>query len=82
MIYINAAASVAAANTITLVRKFTVEILCRTVFRKADQPTMFTVRISTGTMFGKSTFLNSKIQTLEQTNIISFWNVDQPRDFL
>ena len=79
MTYINAAASAAAANTITLARKFTVEILCRTVFRKADQPTKFTVRISTGTMFGKSTFLNSKIQTLEQTNIISFWKADQPR---
>ena len=72
--------SVAAANTITLARKFTVEILCKTVFGKADQPTKFTVRISTGTMFGKSTFLNSKFQTLEQTNIISFWKADQPRE--
>ena len=80
MIHINAAASVAAAHTIALASRFTVEFIGETIFGKADQPTKFTVRISTGTMFGKSTFLNSKFQTLEQTNIISFWKADQPRE--
>ena len=45
-----------------------------------DQPREVAEEISTGTMFGQSTFLNSKIQTLEQTNIISFWKADQPRE--